>query len=88
MKKLTLKLEDLSVESYAIQERPPERGTVFGAETAYPDDSCGPSCLSYCMCTHASECVCDPETGGEPRPTWWYSCNWTIYTCGGPPYCV
>ncbi|HEU0299917.1 MAG TPA: hypothetical protein VFR37_10690 [Longimicrobium sp.] len=88
--KLSLDLEALAVESFVPDEPPQERGTVFGRETNYPEDSCGQSCESYCICTYESQCVCYPDTGGGggTDPTWWYSCNQTVYTCGNqPPYC-
>ena len=83
MRKLTLNLEDLSVDSFDTTAREKAKGTVFGEQcTCYTNCTCPgcPSCGNTCPATCAYTCddntcayTCDDAscvgcTGG-------YSCN-------------
>jgi hypothetical protein len=67
MKKLTLDLDELTVESFdAMPESQSEEGTVKGFDSTYDEDTCvGPSCRRPCTwqscntyCDTCSTCVC------------------------------
>ena len=69
MRKLTLKLEDLAVETFATDAAAGERGTVVGRETSV--DECGSGTETCGSCDpYASDCF---ETCGR---SCWGSC-WT-----------
>jgi hypothetical protein len=91
MKKLSLKLEELSVESFATGPQPGQRGTVQAHATARCNTnvSCQGTCALvcgtyYCVPTEgAATCdiYCTPYTGGT-------SCNQPcVYTCDNAPSC-
>jgi len=69
MKKLTLKLEDLSVESFRTEQAADRNGTVVGHYGANHtlQETCGETCPHSC---DVSECgyscvACDTENDGE-----------------------
>ena len=87
MRKLTLKLDDLRIDSF--QTTPGERGkgTVFGEQCtcwtnctcpgcptcdASCNGTCGGTCDASCNGTCGDSCGCDPGTG---------DCTWFGYTC-------
>ena len=90
--KLTLDLENLSVESFETTLAYPEKGTVFGEEepctcptqcTCQTQCTCPgcPSCRDTCDETCAASCgpvYCPPPTKDE-------TC---LYTCGTNSYCA
>lgn len=83
MKKLQLRVEDLSVESFQLQGRPDGSGTVRG--------NAEPGCMSYDnpMCTAGCTEYCETVGGGRG-----YTCDGRCHTrntncdCSGPknPY--
>jgi hypothetical protein len=78
MKKLLLKLEALKVESFTLDTRTDQRGTVEGHGTYYYDDPCGPTPggCSGAGCGGTDQCdsyTC-PGAGGEcNKPSMWYN---------------
>ena len=55
MRKLSMKLEDLEVETFATDPATEERGTVLGRETSV--DECGSGDETYASCDmYASDC--------------------------------
>ena len=87
MKKLTLNLEELSVESFGTGPEPVNRGTVQAHATARCNTnvSCDGTChlqcgTYYCVATEGS-CDTNCGTGGT-------SCNQPcVYTCDGAASC-
>jgi len=74
MSKLKLDVEALSVQTFQVESRKPERGTVIGRETDfngscacepsidYPVDTCGLTCFTNC----GSGCISRCPTCTEP----------------------
>lgn len=71
MKKLTLELQDLRVESFATTSPGKARGTVFGEQC---------TCNTVCTCPGCATCdvscngTCDAACPGTPGATCDYSC--------------
>jgi hypothetical protein len=88
--KLTLSLEDLSVDSFDTTGTQKARGTVFGEQcTCYTQCTCPgcPTCYASCNGTCGGTCgenTCAASCNGTcGTPTADYSCNYT--DCGCPP---
>lgn len=81
MKKLTLDLESLAVESFDTAAGADARGTVHGREATDEYDSCACS-LDHDTC----KWTCDPDRCFETIGcvTYQYSCQ---TSCDGGPYC-
>jgi hypothetical protein len=58
MKKVTLSLDALRVESFETAVRLPDLGTVHAMEITPPRYSCIGSCNESCTCPIASVCDC------------------------------
>jgi hypothetical protein len=91
--KLTLKLEDLSVESFDTTVKQKARGTVFGEQcTCYTNCTCPgcPTCYASCNGTCGGTCgenTCAASCNGTcGAATCDYSCNYTDCDCL-PPTC-
>ncbi|HEX5870928.1 MAG TPA: hypothetical protein VFY65_10950 [Longimicrobium sp.] len=75
MKKLTLRLDDLTVEGFSTTPPANGRGTVHGEQGTFP---------TYCTCVHAT---CDPTCWTCEATcddyTCWYTCEQTCddFTC-------
>jgi hypothetical protein len=83
MRKLTLDLETLDVQSFQTEDQPVLEGTVFGAMTE-PNDGCtgGAECNTY----PGSACEpCMPSMRGWGcGASTYYGCTYTDYvSCGG-----
>lgn len=78
MKKLSLTLESLTVESFATDGAAGTRGTVKGHDgTTYADESCNGTCVYTCYPASCMSCefTCDQTCNG---------CGGSrAYTCGG-----
>jgi hypothetical protein len=81
MKKLSLDLESLAVESFETLAPHEQQGTVHGAES--PSDPCSwPSHCGTCReCSAVSWCVCYPDYGTTDSE--YDSCGQAscVYTC-------
>lgn len=78
MRKLTLSLETLQVESFQADPAVPARGTVLGQSvTQYADESCFQSCNGGC--TDWGSCYGGCGSGATCGATCYYN------TCGCPP---
>jgi hypothetical protein len=90
MKKLTLRLEDLRIDSFSTEPVRKEKGTVFGEQcTCYTncscpgcptcDASCNGSCGASCGGTcNATACgTCDQSCGGTCAHTCYDGCGYT-----------
>ncbi|MBB4637878.1 hypothetical protein [Longimicrobium terrae] len=92
MKKLTLQLDDLRIESFSTTGAPRERGTVVGEEQCTCPTACScpgcPTCDASCNGTCGGTCdascygTCGDTCAGC---TWDASCgnNSCDYTCAG-----
>lgn len=79
MKKLSLDLQSLTVESFETHVPRERQGTVHAAES--PSDPCSwPSHCGTCIdCSADSWCVCDPDYGTNTCVSYGqFSC---VYTC-------
>ena len=91
-----LKLEDLSVDSFATTAPVKAKGTVFGEQCTCPtqctcpgcptcDASCNGTCAATCNGTCGASCngTCDASCDGAC--TWDYTCTneSCVYTCAG-----
>ena len=87
MKKLTLSLDDLRVDSFRVNATPTHRGTVVGAEVFNRDPGTGDcSYLAYDPCTGGGTTVnYDCETYVATCPMQ-YSCRDSC-GCSGVPTC-
>jgi hypothetical protein len=94
--KLTLNLEQLTVDSFDTSTTPAKRGTVFGEQcTCYTQCTCPgcPTCANYntCDATCGATCAntCDDYTcAASCNGTCGASCDCTQnYTCYCPPSC-
>jgi len=77
MKKLSLALEDLAVESFTTDGAASRRGTVEARSgTTYRDESCGGTCVQTCYPASCASCAftCDASCGG---------CGGSGFTCAG-----
>ena len=74
MKKLTLDLNALEVQSFATAPAAPNRGTVHGEQ--------------QCTCPTACTCPGCPTCDETCADTCWETCaGWTCVTCGGQETC-
>ena len=80
MRKLSLELDDLAVDSFATEEARSARGTVLGREKTDEYDTCGVSCdpCDTCDTSCAGGPYCDCLPSGCP------SCQ---TSCAGGPLC-
>ena len=90
MSKLTLKLEDLTVDSFETTAAEKERGTVFGEQcTCYTNCTCPgcPSCGDTCPATCPMTCD-DVSCGGTCQTCYGNTCDGTcpIDGCGFSNY--
>ena len=83
MKKLSLSLDALEVQSFTTSEGAPVRGTVRGEQepcTCYTNCTCPgcPTCYETCPNTCWESCngTCQTECG----PSCWETCERTCYT--------
>ena len=72
MKKLMLELNDLRVDSFAVETLDEVRGTVAGQNEPYPTVSCDGSCNTCASCVNTCQNTCGSSCGG--------SCN-SCVTC-------
>jgi hypothetical protein len=87
--KLTLNLNDLSVDSFDTTATEKARGTVFGEQcTCYTQCTCPgcPTCANYATCDVSCADTCGDSCGGTCDG---YTCNNTRfdYTCNGYGTC-
>ena len=87
MRKLTLSLETLTVDSFHPDPAVPARGTVLGQSfTQYADESCFGTCDGGCTMNWGSCNGGCGTGGGSCNGTCANSCNGTCYnSCGCPP---
>jgi hypothetical protein len=81
-RKLTLSLDELSVESFHISASGGPEGTVRAHETGQWDLSCGASCGGTCAGSCDYSCNC-PAMSNYCNPNTWndFSCKFTCQTC-------
>ncbi len=93
MRKLTLNLEDLSVDSFDTTATHRPKGTVFGEQcTCYTNCTCPgcPTCAASCNGTCDASCngscgvTCDASCNG----TCGWSCDYSCGTCEGAETCA
>ena len=67
MRKIELRIEDLSVESFSTATIERETGTVFGNAKTLIQDTCGacPSAIDNCPSVHAATLPCNGCVGTE-----------------------
>jgi hypothetical protein len=84
--KLTLNLEDLSVDSFDTTATEKARGTVFGEQcTCYTQCTC-PGCPScYASCNGSCDASCNGTCGDSCNGTCGDSCNYTCQGCTMEP---
>jgi hypothetical protein len=92
MKKLTLDLDQLTVDSFDTSETGAEKGTVFGEQcTCYTNCTC-PGCPT-CDHTQCQQNTCDFSCNGscwtcqyDPTCDGGYTCNYTVFYKHCCPY--
>ena len=70
MNKLTLRLDDLRVDTFHVEAPPKQKGTVFGEQ-----------CTCYTQCTCPGCPTCDASCNGTCDATCDVSCNDTCASC-------
>jgi len=89
--KLTLNLDDLSVDSFDTSTTRSAKGTVFGEQcTCYTNCTCPgcPTCVNTCGATCAYTCD-DPTCANTCANTCDdYTCAYTCDCGGDPPTCL
>jgi len=87
MKKLTLRLEDLRIDSFSTTEVQREKGTVYGEQcTCHTQCTC-PGCPTCdASCNGSCDASCNGTCAGCGSGDW--TCGGTCdYTCGGGGTC-
>jgi hypothetical protein len=80
MRKLTLDLDAIRVESFSTQPQPATRGTVDAKQQGRETFGC------TLACTQPGENTCDPSCAGSctcPGPSQWNTCFTCDITCAG-----
>jgi hypothetical protein len=84
MGKLTLDLDQLTVDSFDTAAPAAKKGTVFGEQEC----TCPTACQTACTCPGCPTCdysECGPQScGGTCAPA--YTCDYSV-TAGGYGYC-
>jgi hypothetical protein len=97
MNKLTLRLDDLRVDTFHVDSAPKQKGTVFGEQcTCYTQCTCPgcPTCDASCngscdaTCNESCEGTCEQSCRGTCFATCDFNCGPSEggYSCATSPY--